>query len=69
MVKGSQKVSLQAIFAYKKYRSDFFKKGIAIALFSGLTYGMYTALITMGMKKEFGLTGMAIIKLIYQHLL
>lgn len=29
----------------------FFKKGISIALFSGIAYGIYTALLTMGMTK------------------
>jgi len=31
--------------------SNFFKKGISIALFSGLMYGFYTAFMTMGMTK------------------
>lgn len=31
-------------------KKAFFKKGIAIALFSGFTYGIYTAFITLGMS-------------------
>ncbi|MDR0880850.1 MAG: hypothetical protein LBN09_09195 [Clostridioides sp.] len=37
--------------AKKKLSSDFFKKGISIALFSGVAYGLYTAFLTMGMTK------------------
>ncbi|AKA71603.1 membrane protein [Clostridium scatologenes] len=44
-------VSKAAIVAKKKLTSNFFKKGISLALFSGLTYGMYTAFLTMGMTK------------------
>lgn len=51
MMEGLHAVSPQAIAAKKKYKSSFFKKGVSIALFSGLTYGMYTAFLTMGMKK------------------
>ena len=40
-----------AIAAKEKLSSNFFKKGISIALFSGLMYGFYTAFMTMGMTK------------------
>ncbi|WP_300382323.1 hypothetical protein [Clostridium sp.] len=43
--------NLKAVAAKKKLSSDFFKKGISIALFSGLAYGFYTAFLTMGMTK------------------
>ncbi|MFX0547803.1 hypothetical protein ACOAKC_00570 [Hathewaya histolytica] len=48
---NSKAVSLEAIAAKKKLSSDFFKKGISLALFSGLAYGLYTAFLTMGMTK------------------
>jgi len=51
MKEVSKAVSSQAIAAKKKLSSDFFKKGISLALFSGLTYGLYTAFLTMGMTK------------------
>ncbi|MCW6075144.1 hypothetical protein [Clostridium sporogenes] len=47
----SKAVSLEAVAAKKKLSSDFFKKGISLALFSGLAYGLYTAFLTMGMTK------------------
>ncbi|MCT8977218.1 hypothetical protein N4T77_11450 [Clostridium sp. CX1] len=47
----SMSANTKAIAAKKKLSSDFFKKGVSLALFSGLTYGMYTALLTMGMTK------------------
>ncbi|GAA0086503.1 membrane protein [Clostridium sp. CTA-7] len=40
-----------AIAAKKKLSSNFLKKGISIALFSGLMYGFYSAFMTLGMKK------------------
>jgi drug/metabolite transporter (DMT)-like permease len=48
---NSNAVSLQAIAAKKKVSSNFFKKGLSLALFSGLAYGLYTAFLTMGMTK------------------
>ncbi|WP_282804248.1 hypothetical protein [Clostridium tetani] len=51
MSENSKTVSLEAIAAKKKLSSDFFKKGISLALFSGLAYGLYTAFLTMGMTK------------------
>lgn len=35
----------------KKMKSNFFKRGVSIALFSGISYGLYTALLIMGMSK------------------
>lgn len=51
MYEVSETVSLEAIAAKKKLSSNFFKKGISLALFSGLAYGLYTAFLTMGMTK------------------
>lgn len=51
-VKGkSRKPSSEAISAKKKLSSSFMKKGISLALFSGVTYGIWTACLTMGMSK------------------
>lgn len=46
-----KKDSNKAIIIKEKVKSNFFKKGIAIALFSGIAYGLYTAFLTMGMTK------------------
>lgn len=43
--------SSSAVAAKKRLSSQFLKKGIAIALFSGLTYGFYSAFLTLGMAK------------------
>ncbi len=51
MKEVSKAVNAKAITAKKKLISNFFKKGISLALFSGLTYGMYTAFLTMGMTQ------------------
>ncbi|CRK81827.1 hypothetical protein [Neobacillus massiliamazoniensis] len=40
-----------AVAAKKKLTSQFFKKGIVIALFSGVMYGFYSAFLTLGMSK------------------
>ena len=40
-----------AIAAKNKLSSQFLKKGITIALFSGLMYGFYSAFLTLGMTK------------------
>jgi len=40
-----------AVAAKKKLSAQFFKKGITIALFSGLMYGFYSAFLTLGMTK------------------
>ncbi|MEG2918616.1 MAG: hypothetical protein RR851_11870, partial [Clostridium sp.] len=43
--------SLTAVAAKEKLSSNFLKKGISIALFSGLMYGFYSAFLTLGMTK------------------
>lgn len=42
---------LAAITAKQKLSSQFFKKGITIALVSGVMYGFYSAFMTLGMSK------------------
>ncbi|WP_342429370.1 EamA family transporter [Neobacillus sp. FSL H8-0543] len=44
-------VNAAAFEAKSKLSSQFFKKGIIIALFSGLMYGFYSAFMTLGMSK------------------
>lgn len=51
MKEVSKTVSLEAITAKNKLSSNFLKKGISIALFSGLMYGFYSAFLTLGMTK------------------
>lgn len=51
MKEVSMATNLKAVAAKEKLKSNFFKKGISIALFSGLAYGLYTACLTMGMTK------------------
>lgn len=41
----------KAMAAKEKLASNFFKKGISLALFSGVTYGLYTAFLTMAMTQ------------------
>jgi len=48
-VSGSE--NLLAVNAKNKLSSDFRKKGVIIALLSGLLYGFYTAFMTLGMSK------------------
>ena len=43
--------SASAVVAKNKLSAAFFKKGVMIALFSGLMYGFYSAFITYGMSK------------------
>lgn len=40
-----------AIAAKKKLSDEFFKKGVWIAIFSGITYGLYSAFLSLGMTK------------------
>jgi drug/metabolite transporter (DMT)-like permease len=40
----------RALMLKEEVKKRFFKKGVSIALFSGLMYGLYTALLTMGMS-------------------
>ncbi|MBV7274011.1 hypothetical protein I6U48_13980 [Clostridium sp. PL3] len=51
MEKVSKAITSETIFAKDKLKANFLKKGISIALFSGLMYGFYSAFLTMGMKK------------------
>lgn len=39
-----------AIAAKKKLSSKFFKKGVTVAILSGMCYGLYSAFITLGMS-------------------
>ena len=48
---NSKERNTRALELKAKMKSDFFKKGIAIALFSGAAYGFYTAFLTLGMSK------------------
>lgn len=43
--------SMEAVAAKQKLSANFLKKGISIALFSGLMYGFYSAFLTLGMTK------------------
>lgn len=47
-VSGS--ANANAIAAKKKLSSQFFKKGITVAILSGMCYGLYSAFITLGMS-------------------
>jgi drug/metabolite transporter (DMT)-like permease len=48
---GSSTVSPAAVTAKKELASSFRRRGIMVALFSGLCYGFYTAFMTLGMSK------------------
>lgn len=50
MIEAVGKADIAAIAAKKKLSSQFFRKGIIIALFSGLMYGFYSAFLTLAMK-------------------
>jgi len=47
----NNKANESAVAAKKKLSSQFLRKGITIALFSGLMYGFYSAFLTLGMTK------------------
>lgn len=47
-VSGSANAS--AVAAKKKLSSKFFKKGITVAILSGMCYGLYSAFLTLGMS-------------------
>jgi drug/metabolite transporter (DMT)-like permease len=51
MNEGTEGANASAVAAKKKLSSQFFKKGIFIALLSGLMYGFYSAFLTLGMSK------------------
>lgn len=43
--------NLELIEAKKMMKRQFLKKGIVVAMFSAITYGLYTATLTMGMSQ------------------
>lgn len=51
MSEVSGSADIIAIREKKKISDQFFKKGIIIALFSGVAYGLYSAFLTLGMTK------------------
>lgn len=51
MVEATGSINMSAVEAKKKLSSQFLKKGILIALFSGIMYGFYSAFLTLGMTK------------------
>lgn len=51
MIHSNASINSKALEAKKKMSSNFLRKGIIIALFSGLMYGFYSAFLTMGMSK------------------
>lgn len=51
MFEASGSQNLAAMEAKQKMAADFKRKGVLIALFSGLCYGFYTAFMTLGMSK------------------
>ncbi len=48
----SSSANATAVAAKKKLSSKFFKKGVTVAILSGMCYGLYTAFITLGMSKR-----------------
>lgn len=46
----SSSANANAVAAKKKLSSKFFKKGVTVAILSGMCYGLYTAFITLGMS-------------------
>ncbi len=46
----SGSANAKAAAAKKKLSSDFFKKGITVAILSGMCYGLYSAFLTLGMS-------------------
>ncbi|MBN1045087.1 hypothetical protein DVW08_06850 [Clostridium botulinum] len=51
MSEMSKTDNFSAIVAKKKLSSNFLKKGISIALFSGVMYGFYSSFLTLGMSR------------------
>lgn len=43
--------NLNAVAAKKKLSSQFFRKGVTVAILSGMFYGLYTAFLTLGMSE------------------
>ena len=48
---GASQPSAAAISAKQKLMSNFFKKGITVAIISGMSYGLYSAFVTVAMGK------------------
>ncbi|WP_163335992.1 hypothetical protein [Desulfopila sp. IMCC35008] len=51
MTRATVTVNPAAVAAKRKLASSFRRRGIMVALFSGLAYGFYTAFMTLGMSK------------------
>ncbi len=51
MSKEQVAVSAVAVAAKQKLSSSFFKKGLTVAILSGMCYGLYSAFLTLGMSK------------------
>ena len=51
MSEVSGSANAKAIAEKKKLSSNFFKKGITVAILSGMCYGLYSAFLTLGMSK------------------
>lgn len=51
MKEATPVANASAIAAKNKLSSQFFKKGVTVALLSGLFYGLYTAFLTLAMTK------------------
>ncbi len=51
MNEGGEVVNASAIAAKKKLSASFFKKGVFVAILSGICYGLYSAFLTLGMTK------------------
>ena len=51
MNQSNNGASMDAIIAKEKLSKQIFKKGIMIALFSGMSYGLYSAILTFAMTK------------------
>ena len=49
--KGTSQPSAAAVSAKQHLASSFFKKGITVAIISGMSYGLYTAFVGLAMSK------------------
>ncbi|MGL4791896.1 MAG: hypothetical protein ACRCW1_10845 [Anaerotignaceae bacterium] len=54
----SSTVNIKATEAKKKLTSDFFKKGVTVAILSGMSYGLYSAFMTLGMSRGIWLSNL-----------
>ncbi|MDF2654150.1 MAG: hypothetical protein K0R19_624 [Bacillota bacterium] len=50
MSEVSGSVNASTVAAKKKLSSQFFKKGVTVAILSGMCYGLYSAFLTLGMS-------------------